>query len=331
MRTPILQTDIWATFQRELGKTVHTASGLGWHFVAIVETSALGPSLYCPYGPVAEDSRSLAEALTALKDVARTNKAFYVRVEPVNTGLGTDVDALLRGLDLRPAPLDVQPRYSWLIDLRDEPKAILAGMRSSNRNVYRNIGKKGVTVRSSRDPQDIEVLISFLTKTAEEREFTSHSADYLRTAAGVLMPAGAAELYIAELEDHGPIAAALTYDTAEERVYAHAAADDDFRKLSAGVAVVVQLLVDAHSNGIPSADMWGIAPPDQPDHKWAGFTRFKQSFGGSGVTYTGTWDLPVVGLRYRLYRVLRTARGLASTQRPRARRAITRLAHTLRR
>nr|WP_239536913.1 peptidoglycan bridge formation glycyltransferase FemA/FemB family protein [Arthrobacter roseus] len=326
-----MQTDIWATFQRELGKTVHTDSGTGWSFVSIVETSPLGLSLYCPYGPVAQDSRSLTEALTALQDLARTNNAFYLRVEPVNTGDGTDVDAVLRGLGLRPAPLDVQPRHSWLIDLRDEPTKILAGMRSSNRNVYRNVGKKGVSIRSSHDPHDIEILIGFLTKTAEEREFTSHSADYLRTAASVLMPAGAAELYIAELTDHGPIAAALTYDTPDERVYAHAAADDNFRKLSASVAVVVQLLMDAHNKGVPTADMWGIAPPDQPDHKWAGFTRFKQSFGGTGVIYTGTWDLPVVGLRYRLYRGLRSARSVISNQSPRVRRALTRLAHTLRR
>ncbi len=331
MRTPVLQTDIWATFQRELGKTVHTVSGTGWSFVAIVESSLLGPSLYCPYGPVAEDPRSLAEALAALQDLARTNNAFYVRVEPVNTDDGTDIDEVLRGLGLRPAPLDVQPRHSWLIDLQEEPKKILAGMRSSNRNVYRNVGKKGVSIRSSRDPQDIEILIGFLAKTAEEREFTSHSADYLRTAARVLMPAGAAELYIAELTDHGPIAAALTYDTPDERVYAHAAADDDFRKLSAGVAVVVQLLLDAHNREVPSADMWGVAPPDQPDHKWAGFTRFKQSFGGAGVTYTGTWDLPVASLRYRLYRGLRSTRSVVSSTTPRLRRALSRLAHTLRR
>ncbi len=331
MRTPILQTDIWAAFQRELGKTVHTASGPGWHFVAIIESSPLGASLYCPYGPVAEDPTSLSAAMSVLTDLAREHGAFYVRVEPVNAGADHDVDPTLQTLGLRPAPLDIQPRHSWLIDLQDEPKAILAGMRSSNRNVYRNIGKKGVSIRSSRDPQDVEILIGFLATTAAEREFTSHSADYLRTAARVLMPEGAAELYIAELEGHGPIAAALTYDTPEERVYAHAAADGEFRKLSAGVAVVVQLLLDAHDRGIATADMWGIAPPDQPDHKWVGFTKFKQSFGGSAVTYTGTWDLPVVGLRYRLYRTVRSARNLAATQTPRVRRSLNRLAHTLRR
>lgn len=312
MTLPILQAPIWAEFQRKLGKTVHLQEGSGWSYLAVVETSPIGKSLYCPYGPVAMDSRSLADALAALYTAARHEGAIYVRVEPVQTPLGSQPSETLRNLGLEPAPLDVQPRHSWIIDLSPEPRELLAGMRSSNRNVYRNIGKKGVTVRRSEDPTEVDVLIRLLASTAEKGAFTAQTGNYLRTAAEVLMPAGAATLYLAELAGHGPIAAALTYDTEEQRVYAHAAVDGEHRKLSAGVPVVVQLMLDAREQSMTSLDMWGIAPPAEPEHRWAGFTRFKQSFGGDAVTYAGTWDLPVDRVRYRMYRALRHGRLFAA-------------------
>jgi lipid II:glycine glycyltransferase (peptidoglycan interpeptide bridge formation enzyme) len=51
-----------------------------------------------------------------------------------------------------------------------------------------------------------------------------------------------------------------------------------------------------------------VAPEDQPNHKWAGFTAFKKSFGGREVTYPGTWDLPVKKVRYGAYQLARKAR-----------------------
>ena len=38
-------------------------------------------------------------------------------------------------------------------------------MKPTNRNLYRNIHKKGVTFRASQDPEDIRVLLHFLHMT----------------------------------------------------------------------------------------------------------------------------------------------------------------------
>ena len=61
-------------------------------------------------------------------------------------------------------------------------------------------------------------------------------------------------------------------------------------------------------------DLWGVAPADQPDHKWAGFTAFKKSFGGREVAYPGTWDLPVRKIRYGAYQFARA--GAQSARKP---------------
>jgi lipid II:glycine glycyltransferase (peptidoglycan interpeptide bridge formation enzyme) len=180
-------------------------------------------------------------------------------------------------------------------------------MKPVNRNLFRNIHKKDVTFRTSQDPEDIRVLLNFLHMTAKRSGFKPQSDEYLSQVARSLMPVGAATLFIAERHG-GPIAAALAYDSADTRTYAHAALDDSHRKLSAGIPLLVTLMADAKEKGLKSVDLWGVAPEDQPNHQWAGFTAFKKSFGGREIAYPGTWDLPVKKVRYGAYQLARKVR-----------------------
>jgi lipid II:glycine glycyltransferase (peptidoglycan interpeptide bridge formation enzyme) len=302
-----LQTQAWADVQASLGRRVHQQSGPGWSFLAVEEKNPAGKVLYAPYGPVASSPGAFDAALAALVDVALTCGAVFVRIEPASAGLAMPAAAgELRRRGLQPAPVNQQPELSWVVDLDGDFKEVLAAMKPVNRNLYRNIHKKGVTFRTSQDPADIRILLNFLHMTARRNGFKPQSDEYLTQVAASLMPAGAATLFIAELHG-GPIAAALAYDSADTRTYAHAALDDSHRKLSAGIPLLVTLMADAKDRGLKYVDLWGVAPADQPDHKWAGFSAFKKSFGGREVTYPGTWDLPVKKLRYGAYQL---ARGL---------------------
>ncbi|MGP0222705.1 lipid II:glycine glycyltransferase FemX [Paenarthrobacter sp. NCHU4564] len=302
-----LQTPAWAEVQRSLGRRVHQRSGTGWSFLAIEEKNPAGKVIYAPYGPVATSVTAFDAATAALVELARKEHAVFVRMEPVDAGFAaSDAGPLLRARGLRPAPVNQQPELSWVVDLDGDFKDVLAGMKPTNRNLYRNIHKKGVTFRSSQDPADISILLHFLHLTAARNGFKPQSDEYLATVAQSLLPAGAGTLFIAEL-DGEPIAAAFAYDSADTRVYAHAALDDTHRKLSAGIPLLVTLMADAKEKGLKHVDLWGVAPEDEPDHKWAGFTAFKKSFGGREVSYPGTWDLPVNKLRYGAYQL---ARGL---------------------
>jgi lipid II:glycine glycyltransferase (peptidoglycan interpeptide bridge formation enzyme) len=44
--------------------------------------------------------------------------------------------------------------------------------------------------------------------------------------------------------------------------------------------------------------MFGVSPANQPNHRWAGFSKFKRSFGGYEVAYGGTWEKPIKQVRY---------------------------------
>ncbi|QNE13963.1 peptidoglycan bridge formation glycyltransferase FemA/FemB family protein [Pseudarthrobacter sp. NBSH8] len=302
-----LQTPAWAEVQASLGRTVHQQSGPGWSFLAVEEKNPAGKVLYAPYGPVASSAETFDAALAALVATARSCGAVFVRIEPVSAGLELPAAAELSRRGLQPAPVNQQPELSWIVELEGDFKDVLAAMKPVNRNLYRNIHKKGVTFRTSKDPEDISILLEFLHMTARRNGFKPQSDEYLTQVAASLMPAGAATLFIAELTGE-PIAAAFAYDSADTRTYAHAALDDTHRKLSAGIPLLVTLMADAKDRGLKHVDLWGVAPADQPDHKWAGFTAFKKSFGGHEVAYPGTWDLPVQKLRYNAYQLARKLR-----------------------
>ena len=303
-----LQTPAWAAVQRALGRRVFEQSGPGWSFLAIEEHNPAGKVIYTPYGPVAKTVEAFDAATAALVALARKERAVFVRMEPADAGFtASDAGPLLRARGLQPAPVNQQPELSWVVDLEGDFKDVLAGMKPTNRNLYRTIHKKGVTFRASQDPADISILLHFLHLTAARNGFKPQSDEYLTQVAASLLPAGAGTLFIAELEGE-PIAAAFTYDSSDTRVYAHAALDDTHRKLSAGIPLLVTLMADAKEKGLRYVDLWGVAPEDQPDHKWAGFTAFKKSFGGREVAYPGTWDLPVNKLRYGAYQLARSLR-----------------------
>ena len=303
-----LQSPAWAAVQRSLGRRIHEQSGPGWSFLAIEEKNPAGKVIYAPYGPVAKSVDAFDAATTALVELAKKERAVFVRMEPVSAGFtASEADALLRARGLQPAPVNLQPELSWVVDLEGDFKDVLGGMKPTNRNLYRNIHKKGVTFRASQDPADIKILLHFLHLTAARNGFKPQSDDYLTQVAECLLPSGAGTLFIAELEGE-PIAAAFTYDSSDTRTYAHAALDDTHRKLSAGIPLLVNLMADAKEKGLKHVDLWGVAPEDQPDHKWAGFTSFKKSFGGREVAYPGTWDLPVNKLRYGAYQLARKLR-----------------------
>jgi lipid II:glycine glycyltransferase (peptidoglycan interpeptide bridge formation enzyme) len=48
--------------------------------------------------------------------------------------------------------------------------------------------------------------------------------------------------------------------------------------------------------------MWGCLPPNYNDHHpWAGFTRFKEGYGGKFVEMVGSYDLVINPFIYQLY------------------------------
>jgi lipid II:glycine glycyltransferase (peptidoglycan interpeptide bridge formation enzyme) len=293
-----LQSSHWAAFNTKLGRRVFYAYGSSWQCLAIVEYAKTGTRLYCPYGPLAKNTKGLASSLEALRQLAAAEHAVFVRLEPIFKLS----EPQLRDLGLKPALKDIQPRLTWVQDLTKTEDELLADMTATNRNLYNNYKSKGLLMRASTDPKEMSIFIRMMAEVAARNSIQQHPDYYYKTMAEVLLPRGAAKLYVAE-HDGQPVASAFCFDSPTTRYYAHAAALFSARKLHPGTPLVATMMLAAKAQDQKQFDFVGVAPADAPPtHRWVGLTKFKQSFGGDYKAYTGTWELPVKVLRYGLYR-----------------------------
>lgn len=296
-----LQSAAWQTFQEAQGRTVFHRSGDGWEYRAILEPARFGLSrLYCPYGPTAANHRALRTALASLKALARSQKVAYIRIQPLGAVFtATDLKHMgARKIDYS------QPAHTWYIDTARPTDEIIADMKQNNRNLYRTYEKKGMTYERSTDPTDISRLTTLLHGVAAHNQINVHPDSYFEMQAATLLPIGAASLHFMTYQDE-TIAAALVYEDEHAHYYAHAAASHEHRKLGASTALLARIIVDTHEHGKAICDLYGITASDDPQHKWAGFTKFKRSFGGELHDLSETYEYPVRPLTHRAYRAAR--------------------------
>ncbi|MFN2568404.1 MAG: lipid II:glycine glycyltransferase FemX, partial [Candidatus Dormibacteria bacterium] len=243
---------------------------------------------------------ALGAALTGVTTVGRDRGLDFVRVEPV-----ADVaEADLTRFGARRAPA-VQPRHTWVIDLEPEESALSAQLTAGQRRNVRAAERKGLTFRRSRDPADANLFLALIGGTGARSGFRPHSDDYYRTLLEILMPLGAGCLHLAEADGRA-VAAVIEFTFGDTSYYGHAAADIEMnRRLRASAPLVWSIMMQAKAAGRRHFDFWGILPEHEADHPWAGFSRFKKSFGGRLVRRAGTWEVPLKPVKYHLYTQLR--------------------------
>ncbi len=55
-------------------------------------------------------------------------------------------------------------------------------------------------------------------------------------------------------------------------------------------AVARLIMLWAKARGYAWYDLYGIAPPGQPEHQWAGFSSFKRKLGGQDFNFIPALD-----------------------------------------
>jgi len=291
----MLQGRPWAQFQQTLGQQVVWAEGEGWSWLGSVNKGRGVSYLYSSYGPSVTSKEALVMALASLKAAAKALGLDFVRCEPI----GLD-EAVVAQTGLRRVKM-VQPQHSLIVDLTKSEEELRAALSSSHRNTINGTERRELTLRASTDLTDLDAFLALTHATAKDRGITPHPDSYYRTMLEVLLPLGAAKLFLAEHEGR-PVSVSIALDYEGTRGYAHTGNDPESRKLRATAPLVWAMMLDAKEQGMTRFDLWGIAPEGAPKgHPWAGFTEFKHAFGGTEIAYSGTWELPLNKAKYGLW------------------------------
>ena len=309
MNIPITQSKAWQKLQEDLKETSFFEQTPDFQYLAILKSTPVGNYLYLPYGPVAETKTAFTKALKSLQTLAKTHGAIFIRIEPQSPEIAKYLPKTAK------KSKDLNPKDTWVLDLTPDKATLLTNFSQGTRTRYNTYAKKGLSVESTKDPAEIKHLVELQNKLFKTKNLNTFSEEYLK--AELAQPF--ATLYLVKYhhpagkdrsetdpKDGQVLAASLFFDYGDTRYYMQSAADTDYKKLPATVALLTSAIFDAKEQGIKHFDFWGIAPEGAPDsHPWKGFTQFKQSFGGQAVHYAGTYDIILNPAKYKLYQATR--------------------------
>ena len=306
----LLQSKAWQKLQKDLGKKTFFEETPDYTYLATLEKTPILNYLYVPYGPCSVSPTAFNEAIESLKRLAKKENATFIRIEPRNAQNAKILINKAKFHDLYiKKTKDLNPKETWIIDISGEETEVKNKIPSRLLRYYRNAAKNGLTIETSKNPDDIKYLVDLQKALAKTKKINIFSEEYLKTE----LAQDFATLYLVkyknpEEENAEPkvVAAGLVFDDETIRYNLQGAQDEEFRKFHATGILTVQLILDAKEKGLKYFDCWGIAPENAPkNHPWAGFTAFKKTFDGEEVDFAGTWDLILNRSKYRTYSIMR--------------------------
>jgi lipid II:glycine glycyltransferase (peptidoglycan interpeptide bridge formation enzyme) len=293
-----MQSWAWARFKELEGYDVVrlglfdgarlTGGALAYAFPSPAEAGLLA----VPDGPLldwsAPEAGATFERLVAvLRRSAPGRQAVVLRIEPrLPLAAAGELPPPLHGLAR--SPVDLVPDETLQVDLGPEPE-MLARMKPKGRYNTRLALRRGVEVVSSVEPGAVHELYRVLEETAGFHGFLLEPKSFFINLVQALVP-HTGRLAFARYKGI-TLAAALTVRHGGAVTFLYGGHVPIFPQVMASYALHWHLMQEAARDGYRVYDFYAYVPPDRLDHAYAGFSRFKEKFGGRHVRRVGSRDV----------------------------------------
>jgi len=264
--------------------------------LAILRDAKRGRYLEIPCGPLLDwnNPSVINEFFAKLKNLAKENHCVFVRLRPQLLKTSENL-ALLKRLGLKISPMHLAAEHTVIINLGTSEEELLANLRRQTRYEVRRAEKLGITVEKSNSEAIFNEFYKIQQETAHRQNFIPPSLKLLQ--AERLGFGDDITIYTAKSAE-GPIAYGMIIKSGREADYYEAASTELNHKLPGAYALLWQAIKDLKSEGYERFNLWGIAPPNSPHHRYAGVTTFKTGFGGEIIEYTPAHDLIISKPKY---------------------------------
>lgn len=292
-----LQSPEYARMNEILGCKTFVEDFNGKAYVLmIIRNAKRGRYMEIPCGPLVDfnDAKLAKEVLAKITETAKKEKCVFVRMRPQLNANEKNLKSLEK-LGLKKSPMHLAAEHTVMIDLSLSEDELLANMRRQTRYEVRRADKVGIVVSSSNDEKMFEEFHKVQAETARRQNFVPPSLKTLlaeKEAFGDNII-----IYKATLENE-PVAYGLIIKNGLEADYYEAASTLLNRKMPGAYALLWQAMKDLKKAGFSRFNLWGIAPENQPNHRYAGVTTFKTGFGGEVVEFVPAHDLVISKMRY---------------------------------
>lgn len=302
-------------------------NGAGWA-VMIVRNAKRGRYLEIPCGPLLDwkNQAEVKAAFDRIREIAKQEKCVFVRIRPQLVKNEENLK-ILTDLGLKKSPMHLAAEHTVIIDLNKSEDELLNEMRRQTRYEVRRAGKLGIEVICDNSEEIFREFFKIQAETAARQKFIPPSFKTLLAEKEAF--GKNAQIYVARIKDEDSngarsetpkkqgseaknntkaIAYGLIIKNGKEADYYEAASTELNHKLPGAYALLWQAMKDLKKEGYTRFNLWGIAPPNQPDHRYAGVTTFKTGFGGEIVEFVPAHDLVISKIKYLKNLIVETAR-----------------------
>ena len=238
--------------------------------------------LYAPKGPVCDLSD--VDRLKALKSeidkLAKLKRAFLFTIDP-EVPYDEEIIERFKSLGFisksRGFSKDelIQPRFNMMLNIKDKTEEeLMAGFGEKTRYNIRYAGRKGITVRHSRDDKDIETFYEISKITAIRDKITCRSLQYFKVMRDVF-PQENLRIYIAEHEGEA-LSGAIAICYGGKMWYIYGASSNEKRNLMPNYLMQWEMIKWGLEEGCKVYDFGGVFILSKEN----GLYRFKEGFCG---------------------------------------------------
>ena len=236
--------------------------------------------MYAPKGPVCniEDIETVKKLIEEARPLADKYKACGLRMDP-EVLRNEKIETLYRknGFKVRNEGFDradmIQPRYNMILNIKDKTEEeLLKQFAEKTRYNIRLSGRKNVTVRYSRDREDLKTFCELQRITGERDGFMIRNDEYFEKMLEIYNKK-IMRIYLAEHEGD-ILSAALAINYGGKMWYMYGASSNEKRNLMPNFAMQWEMIKWGLEEKCNEYDFGGVFHLDKND----GLFKFKSGF-----------------------------------------------------
>lgn len=308
-----LQSWYWGQFHQNLGNPIkrtgfYLNDKLLGVMLSVVESAKRGRYLTVPGGPIIdwENSGLVKRFIEEIKDIARWEKCVFIRVRPQLES--NDFSAKIFAENgFRGAPMHFHAELTSRLDITKSEDELIVQMRKTTRYEIKKAISIGIKVTSTKDWGAIKDFYNLQIETAKRQKFVPFSYKFLYEQFKVFSQEDKSLLYRAEFEGK-LLSQAFVIFYGHEAVYHYGASTEEGRKYPGAYLIQWEAIREAKKRRLTRYNFWGVAPLDDPKHRFYGVSVFKRGFGGQDFAHLHAQDLVIDSSRYTINSIIENVR-----------------------
>ncbi len=308
-----LQSWNWGEFNIKMGQKiwrfgVYKNNNLVSVALIVKVIAKRGTFLFVPH--LIENQRALSVLTNTLKEIAKEEKASFIRISPLWAKTEQNVK-VFKDAGFRQSPMHSSAyEATWKLNITEAEDQLLKNMRKTTRYLIRKESEnKDISIEKSNDAKSIEIYQKLNKDVSKRQRFSPFSDKFIKNEFEVFDRDEQALFIFGKHKDE-IAAGSLVIFWSGIAFYHQAASLSKFAKYSIPYLMQWEAIKEAEKRGCKIYDFWGFVDPGKyPKHPWAGPTLFKMGFGGYKKEYVKTQDL-IISNKYWINYIIEVARKL---------------------